>query len=333
MTTQLERRTAQGTVPPHNVEAEESVLGAVMLSADAANVALEMLRAEDFYKPAHQSICEAITALFDGNQPIDADHRRRLAAPHRHPRSGRRDRRHHPAHGGGAVHLQRRLLRRDRRRDVGAPPPIAGRGRGGVARPARATSPSTRCSTAPRPRYSPSPSGSWVRVWRRSGRCCKPPWRDRGSVGEAGGDITGMPTGFADLDHLLAGLHPTNLVVIAARPGMGKSTLAINIAANIAGAATDHAQPVALFTLEMSREEIVHRLLASLAGVDAAKIKTGNLDVERWPAAQPGIVEVVRDAVLRRRLPRPQRHRHPRQVPSAARGGSGCRWWWWTTCS
>jgi len=73
MTTQLEGpRTAPAGVPPHNVEAEESVLGAVMLSAEAAAVALETLRPEDFYRPAHQSVFEAILSLFDGNQAIDA---------------------------------------------------------------------------------------------------------------------------------------------------------------------------------------------------------------------------------------------------------------------
>ena len=65
-------RTSGAAVPPHNMEAEESVIGAAMLSPDAANEALELLRPEDFYKPVHQLIFEAIVGLFDGNQPIDA---------------------------------------------------------------------------------------------------------------------------------------------------------------------------------------------------------------------------------------------------------------------
>src|SRR3990172_8200984 len=64
-------RPRGGAAAPHNTDAEESVLGAVMLSADAANVALEVLQPDDFYKPSHQSVWEAVTALFDGNQPID----------------------------------------------------------------------------------------------------------------------------------------------------------------------------------------------------------------------------------------------------------------------
>ena len=74
MTTQLEGPRGVGTakVAPHNIEAEESVLGAVMLSSDAANIALERLRPDDFYKPAHQIVFEAVLGLFDSNQPIDA---------------------------------------------------------------------------------------------------------------------------------------------------------------------------------------------------------------------------------------------------------------------
>ena len=277
MATQLERRVTQGAVPPHNIEAEESVLGAVMLSVDAANVALEMLRADDFYKPAHQSIWEAITSLFDGNQPIDpitvADWLRRtdtldrvggIAAITRLmegvPSTSNVD------YYAGIVDetsARRRLLRAGGEVEF-----LALKG------------------DIPIDEVLDSAEAEVFAVAERKlgeglepvGPMLKSALEKIESLGETGGDITGTPTGFGDLDHLLAGLHPANLVVIAARPGMGKSTLAINIAANIA----DQKLPVAVFTLEMSREEIVHRLLASLAGVDASKIKTGNLDVERW---------------------------------------------------
>ncbi|OFW66981.1 MAG: replicative DNA helicase [Actinobacteria bacterium RBG_16_68_21] len=277
MATQLERRTTQGVVPPHNVEAEESVLGAVMLSADAANVALEMLRADDFYKPAHQSIWEAITSLFDGNQPIDpitvADWLRRTETLDRVGGIGAITRLMEGVPSTSNVDYyagivdetsaRRRLLR-------------AGGEVGSLALQ----------GDIPIDEVLDSAEAEVFAVAERKlgeglepvGPLLKAALEKIESLGESGGDITGTATGFSDLDHILAGLHPANLIVVAARPGMGKSTLAINIAANIA----DQKLPVALFTLEMSREEIVHRLLASLAGVDAAKIKTGNLDVERW---------------------------------------------------
>ncbi len=97
-------------------------------------------------------------------------------------------------------------------------------------------------------------------------------------LGTRGGDITGVATGFKDLDRKLAGLHPANLIVVAARPSMGKSALALNIAQNIAA----EGHPVAVFTLEMSREEVVQRLLSSMASVDSHKLRTGQLSPEMW---------------------------------------------------
>ncbi|MDH3426013.1 MAG: replicative DNA helicase, partial [Acidimicrobiia bacterium] len=93
-----------------------------------------------------------------------------------------------------------------------------------------------------------------------------------------GSGITGLATGFKDLDHKLAGLQPANLVVIAARPSMGKTTLALNMGANIA--ARD--LPVAIFSLEMSREEVAQRLLCAQARVDSQKLRTGELTQNQW---------------------------------------------------
>src|SRR3970282_2486476 len=102
MTTLESIRTPAGSGAPHNIDAEESVIGAVMLSAEAANIALEVLKPDDFYKPAPQSVWEAVTALFDGNQPIDpitlADALRRQEWLGRGGGGGVL----HPARGGGA---------------------------------------------------------------------------------------------------------------------------------------------------------------------------------------------------------------------------------------
>jgi len=88
-----------------------------------------------------------------------------------------------------------------------------------------------------------------------------------------GSEVTGIPTGYRDLDRKLAGLHRTNMIVIAARPGMGKTALALNIAQNVA--VEDHA--VAIFSLEMSREEIVGRMLCAAGRIDSQKLRTGKL--------------------------------------------------------
>ncbi|MEX0825757.1 MAG: replicative DNA helicase [Acidimicrobiia bacterium] len=277
MTTQLDRRTPQGVAPPHNIEAEESVLGAVMLSADAANVALESLRSEDFYKPAHQTIWEAITALFDGNEPIDpitvSDWLRRNESLDRVGGIGAITRlmegvpsTSNVDYYAGIVDetsVRRRLLR-------------AGGEVGTFA--LRGDIPIEQALDSAEAEVFAVADRKMGEGLEPVGPMLKAALEKIEALGDAGGAVTGTPTGFHELDQILAGLHPENLVVVAARPGMGKSTLAINIAANIA----DHKKPVALFTLEMSREEVVHRLLASLAGVDASKIKTGQLDVDRW---------------------------------------------------
>jgi len=97
-------------------------------------------------------------------------------------------------------------------------------------------------------------------------------------LGARGDEVTGQSTGFRDLDRRLAGLQPANLVVIAARPSMGKTALALNIAENVA----ERGGTVAVFTLEMSREEVVQRLLSSMAGVDSHRLRTGQLTPDLW---------------------------------------------------
>ena len=92
--------------------------------------------------------------------------------------------------------------------------------------------------------------------------------------------LTGTPSGFADLDALTGGFQPGNLIVLAARPSMGKSTLATNIAEN---AAIDHGVPVALFSLEMSETELAHRFIASQAKVSSDELRKGRVRGDRWP--------------------------------------------------
>jgi replicative DNA helicase len=97
---------------------------------------------------------------------------------------------------------------------------------------------------------------------------------------EAGADVTGVPSGFKDLDRLTAGFQPGNLIIIAARPSMGKSALGLCIAANLA---VRHELPVALFTLEMSKTEVTQRLMCSEAKVESQRLRTGKLAVDDWP--------------------------------------------------
>ncbi len=265
-------RERQLQVPPSSIEAEESVLGAVLLSSDAANIALEKLHAEDFYRPVHQNIFEAIVSLFDANEPIDA-----VTVSEALRRSGTLDRvggvgyltqlldsvptASNVEHYAAIVEehaLRRRLMR-------------AGGEVGSLA---------TSVDQPINDVLDRAEQAVFAVSERRVGDglalidpLLGPAIERAEELNRLGTEVTGLSTGFRDLDRKLAGLHPTNLVVIAARPGMGKTALALNMAQN---AALQEA-PVAIFSLEMSREEVVTRLLCAQGRIDSQHLRTGRL--------------------------------------------------------
>jgi len=278
MTTQLEGpRTAPTGVPPHNVEAEESVLGAVMLSAEAAAVALETLRPEDFYRPAHQSVFEAILSLFDGNQAIDA-----ITVSDWLRRNDNLER------VGGIAFLNHLMDAVPATSNVGYYVEIVDEtaSRRRLMKAGSAVGQLAMQSDRPVDEVLDAAEAAVFAVadrrvgegLSRLGPLLQETLEKIEEIGTQGGDITGVPTGFRDIDKKLAGLHPANLIVVAARPSMGKSSLALNIAQNV----SENGKPVAFFTLEMSREEVVQRLLSSMASVDSNKLRTGQLGPELW---------------------------------------------------
>jgi replicative DNA helicase len=264
-------------VAPHNREAEESVLGAIMLSAEAANLVMDKLEPDDFYVPAHQAIFEAIVDLYNANQPIDA-----LTVSDALHRRGELDR------IGGAGYLsdvmdavptasnieyyagivEEHGLRRRLIQAGGALGDLAvmtdqeisvvlDQAEQTVLRIAE-----RRVGDGLVP-MSPLLHGALETIEEMEAR---------------GSELTGLATGFRDLDRKLGGLQAANLVVVASRPSMGKSTLVSNIATNVAMTGGT----VAIFSLEMSREEIVQRLLCSTGRVDSMKLRTGQLGPQLW---------------------------------------------------
>lgn len=250
-------------VPPSNLDAEESVLGAAMISADAVNTVMDHLEPADFYKPAHQLIFEAIVELFDANQPVDA-----ITVSDALRRREQLDRMGGIAYLTGLIDAVPTASNVDyyaaiveessqRRRLLDASSAI-----GGLA-----------FEDAEIAEVMDQAEQAIFKVAeRRMGDGLVPvrplvhtTLEQIEELGSRGSDITGIPTGFKDLDRKLAGLHAANLVVIAARPSMGKSTLATNIALNVAV----HGHTAAIFTLEMSREEVVQRLLCSKGRIDS----------------------------------------------------------------
>jgi replicative DNA helicase len=255
-----------------------------MLSSDAANEVLEKLHADDFYKPAHQVIFEAVVGLFDGNQPIDA-----ITVAESLRRSEHLDR------IGGVAYLTTLLDTVPTTSNVGYYADIVGEtaSRRRLMRAGSEVGSLAMQGGIPIEEVLDRAEAEVFSVADRSvgdgliavGPMLQATLERIEEMGSRGEEITGLPTGFRDLDKRLAGLQPANLVVVAARPSMGKSALALNIAQNAASAGT----PVAVFTLEMSREEVVTRLLSSMASVDSHRLRTGQLGPELWQ-------KVVREA-------------------------------------
>ncbi|MGZ4716312.1 MAG: replicative DNA helicase [Acidimicrobiales bacterium] len=265
-------------VLPSNLQAEESLLGAMLLSRDAIAAASELLSADDFYKPAHGHIYDAITTLNAAGEPADpvtvADELRRAGLLE--------------AIGGPAtlVNLQvatpatsnagryakiieehallRRLIRvageiaemgYDLPDDVTKTVDLAESMVFDVAQ---------RRTTDTMDEIHNLLDANLDRLEQ---------------LYERGESITGVPTGFADLDELLSGMQPNALLVLGARPSAGKTALALGMATH---AALEANRPVLLFSLEMSKLELTQRMLCSEARVDSKKVRNGNLAEADW---------------------------------------------------
>jgi replicative DNA helicase len=266
-------------VPPHNLDAEVSVLGSMLLSKDAIAEINEIVHAEDFYRGAHRTIFEAASTLYDKGEPVDP-----VTLGDELERRGQLD------SVGGVVAISDLLGRVPtaanatyyarivadqalRRRLIDAGTQITRIGYNAEEGADEAV------DSAEALMYQ-------VAQQDRSGEFT--PMKDLlaesfellEKLHENDSPVTGLATGFDDLDHVTAGLQPSNLVILAARPGMGKSTLVANLASNVA---VEQRRPVVLFSLEMSKMELVQRLLASEGKVDSDRLRTGRLQDADWP--------------------------------------------------
>jgi replicative DNA helicase len=272
-----------GSVPPHNEEAEASVLGAILLTEQALDgVLLEVgLRPEDFYRPRHQLIFRAMIRLKEKAEPDAVD---ALTVSEDLRRAGELDK----AGGEAFLHslptvvpavgavldyaqivkdhaILRSLLTatRDIQEEV-----LAHRGE-----------PRELIERAEAVLFRIGHDGGTAEM--KSIEAILHEEIDRlEELSRKDVGLTGTPSGFSDLDQLTGGFQPGNLIVVAARPSMGKSTLATNIAEN---AAIDHGIPVALFSLEMSETELAHRFIASQARVSSDDLRKGRVRGDRWP--------------------------------------------------
>ncbi len=267
--------------PPHSNEAEESLLGALMLSANAWDKIADQVDENDFYRENHRLIYRAMAELFQQGQPVDA-----VTVTEWFQRHGKLDRVDSGSYitmlaneTPGAANIQgyARIVREKsilrQLIDIGsgiAEDALVGGGRDSKELLEQAEQ--RIYAIADRGAHRSSGYVSIQTVMAQAMDLLN-------ELQENEGDLTGVPTGFAELDARTAGLQPTDLIIIAARPSMGKTTLAMNIAER---AAIRHKVPVAVFSMEMSDTQLVMRLFSSLGQIGQDKLRTGKLDNHDW---------------------------------------------------
>ncbi|MDX6540917.1 MAG: replicative helicase [Gaiellales bacterium] len=275
-----ERDDVSGRLPPQDLDAEQSVLGAMLLSEAAVSEATEVLKPEDFYRGGHGEIFAAMVDLYQSSEPIDQvsvcdrlDQRGSLDQVGGRPSvfalaeavpvvtNARRY-----AEIVKEMALLRGLIR------VGSEVAQLGYDRPGDTREL--------LDMAEQKVYEIAQNGT-----TEDFTLIKQPLDEAFhrltllfEQGDGSG-VTGLPTGFGELDRLTSGLQKSNLVILAARPSMGKTSLALNMAEHVA---VTLQKPVALFSLEMSKAELAQRLLCSVGKVDQSRLKQGQLEDGDW---------------------------------------------------
>jgi replicative DNA helicase len=267
--------------PPHNLEAEQSVLGAILLSDHSlyALVIEEGLRPEDFYRDRHRAIYEAMLALYEESEPVDV-----LTVIEHLKQTGKLE------EVGGLAAVD----------ELTGVVPAAGHAR----RYAQIVRENALLRRLLKSAYEIQANvldhrGPPRELVEQAERAMLEVARDDRQqdfraiedvlheeldklhrLSLEGTSLTGTPSGFKDLDELTGGFQPGNLIIIAARPAMGKSALVCNIAEN---AAVEHGRPVALFSLEMAEAELAQRFVASQARIKGEELRKGRVREERWP--------------------------------------------------
>lgn len=260
-------------LPPQNTEAEASLLGAILIDSDAIVKVADIVTAADFYDERHARIYEAVTQLYEKHSPIDV-----LTLSDQLKASGFLD-----TVGGSAylteltnfvptaAHTEQyaRIVAEKamRRRLIKASQEIVGMGYDEAKNLQELIETAESRLFDVSQRHIKQDVSSLEAILGESFDRLDELHKDKGK-------IRGVPTGFKDLDNVLAGLQRSDLCILAARPSMGKTALALNIAHNVALQA---GLPVLIFSLEMSKEQLVDRMLAMESGVDAWALRTGNL--------------------------------------------------------
>jgi len=269
-------------VPPHSIEGEQAVLGGLLLSPRAFDQVADIVTEPDFYREDHRLIFRAIAELNNRGRPCDA-----VTVTEWFQSHGLVDQ----VDGGGYISQlasntpsaanvrayaeivrERSILRQ--LVDVGAE--ITSGAFSSDGRNSRELLEEAERKVFAIADQDLRTGASFVPIQEAIREAIE----KLQELAEHEGDITGIPTGFKDFDEKTAGLQDSDLIIVAGRPSMGKTTLAMNIAEN---AAIKHEKPVAIFSMEMSAQQLVRRMFSSLGQIDQNKLRTGNLDDLDWP--------------------------------------------------
>jgi replicative DNA helicase len=267
-----------GRLPPQDLDAERSVLGAMLLDEGAANEVVSLVGPDDFYRPAHARIFEAMQQLFEKNEPLDeVTVLAQLRATSQLEGVGGAtylaSLTESVPSAANAAHYAR--IVRDRalsRRLINAATVIAGQGYEGGEIDMLLDQAESKIFEITRAREH--------RAFTPLKEAVKTAFKQIEALYERKEAITGVPTGFADLDKVTSGFQRSDLIIIAGRPSMGKTAFALNVGLN---AAIRSKTPVAVFSLEMSKEQLVMRMLCSEARIDAQRLRSGFLKESDWP--------------------------------------------------
>lgn len=283
-------------VPPNSIEAEQSLIGGLMLDHLAWEKVADVIGADDFYRKDHRLIFSAIANLVETSNPCDV-----VTVSEYLENRGELD------HAGGLEYIAtlanetpgaanaRAYAKILRERAVLRALINAGNEISGSAFATDGRMANELVDEAERLVFEIAEKGSRGRLGFKPLKKILPEAVDRIDVlHQSEGDITGVPTGFTEFDKLTAGLQPGELVVIAGRPSMGKTTLAINIAEN---AAIGSKVPTAIFSMEMPSQQLAFRMISSLGRVDQTHLRTGRFPDEDWSRINTA-VQLMSDAPI-----------------------------------
>jgi replicative DNA helicase len=276
-------------IPPHSSEAEESVIGAILLDKDAILAVAEFLNPEDFYDDRHKNIYGCILNLYEERVPVDVLTVSEKLKKGKSLKSV-----------GGASYLAELANRVPTSAHVehyGKIVKDAATKRALMTSAGKLLEMSYDDAVGSHDLLDKAEAEIFALTQKHlaasftSVRSALAESFDRlDELHKRADGLRGVPTGYKDLDDTLAGLQASNLVILAARPGIGKTSLALNIAQNVA---VKYSRPVGFFSLEMSKEELVDRLLVSQADIDAWKLKTGKLSEDDFTSLSNAMGELA----------------------------------------